>query len=99
MKKIILQQAIAELGDAIEYYEQQQRGLGLKLKKEVEEMMKWIEANPLTPQLRDGGYRCVNLKIFPYYNYIAYLVRQENLWILAIAHSHRKPFYWIKRIP
>ena len=48
MKKVILEQALAELSDAIEY--------------------------------------------------IAYIERQEVLWILAIAHSHRKPEYWIKRM-
>jgi hypothetical protein len=33
--------------------------------------------------------------IFPYY--IAYIVRGNVLWILAIAHSHRRPDYWIDR--
>ncbi len=36
MKIIILQQAFEELNDAVEYYEEQQNGLGLKLKEEVE---------------------------------------------------------------
>jgi len=35
------------------------------------------------------------LRIFPYY--IAYLIRGDVLWILAIAHSHRQPQYWIER--
>jgi len=42
-----------------------------------------------------SGYRRVNLKTFPYY--IAYIVREDTLWILAIAHSHSKPEYWILR--
>lgn len=97
MKKVILEQALAELSDAIEYYEEQQHGLGLKLKEEVEEVIEWIENNAATPRIRDGGFRRVNLKVFPYF--IAYITRQETLWILAIAHSHRKPEYWIRRMP
>lgn len=95
MKKIILQQAFEELNDAIAYYEVQQPGLGLKMKEEVNQYVLWILNNPTIPRLRMGGYRRVNLKVFPYY--IAYLVHRETLWILAIAHSHRKPVYWITR--
>ena len=95
MKKIILQQAFEELNDAIAYYEEQQDGLGLRLKDEVEQHVNWILGNSSIPRIRRGGYRCVNLKIFPYY--IAYIIREDTLWILAIAHCHRKPEYWIKR--
>ena len=42
MKKIILQQAFEELNDAIAYYEEQQDGLGLRLKDEVEQHVNWI---------------------------------------------------------
>ncbi len=95
MKKRILQLAFDELSDAITYYEEQQVGLGLRLKDEVDKHVNWILSNSTVPQVRRGGYRRVNLKIFPYH--IAYIIREDTLWILAIAHSHRKPEYWIKR--
>ncbi|MCK5508465.1 MAG: type II toxin-antitoxin system RelE/ParE family toxin [Desulfobacterales bacterium] len=95
MKKIILQQAFEELNDAIAYYEEQQAGLGLRLKDEVDQHVNWILGNSTVPEIRRGGYRRVNLKVFPYY--IAYILREYTLWILAIAHGHRKPEYWIKR--
>ena len=34
-------------------------------------------------------------EVFPYY--IAYIVRGDVLWILAIGHSHSRPEYWIER--
>ncbi len=95
MKKRILQLAFDELSDAIAYYEEQQVGLGLRLKVEVDKHVNWILSNSTVPQVRRGGYRRVNLKIFPYH--IAYIIREDTLWVLAIAHSHRKPEYWIKR--
>jgi hypothetical protein len=95
MKKIILQQAFEELNDAIAYYEEQQAELGLRLKDEVDQHINWILGHSTVPKIRSGGYRRVNLKVFPYY--IAYIVRKETLWILAIAHGHRRPEYWIKR--
>ncbi|MEA1934813.1 MAG: type II toxin-antitoxin system RelE/ParE family toxin [Thermodesulfobacteriota bacterium] len=95
MKTIVLQQAFEELNDAIVYYEEQQAGLGLKLKDEIDQHVNWILGNYTVPQIRRGGYRRVNLKVFPYY--IAYIIREGTIWILAIAHGHRKPEYWIKR--
>ncbi len=95
MNKVILEQASKELQDAIAYYEEEQPGLGLRLKGEIDEHVKWIINNPNVPRIRKGGFRRVSLKVFPYY--IAYIIRQDTLWILAIAHSHRKPEYWIER--
>ena len=95
MKRIILQQAFDELTDAVEHYEEEQPGLGLRLKDEIDKHVSWIMDNPIVPSIRKGDYRRVNLKVFPYY--IAYIIREDKLWILAIAHSHRKPEYWIAR--
>jgi len=36
-----------------------------------------------------------NLRIFPYY--LPYIIRGENIWLLAVAQAQRKPRYWIKR--
>ena len=67
MKVIILEQALEELHDAIDYYEEKQNGLGLKLKEEIETHVNWILQNPEAPRERAKCYRRVNLKIFPYY--------------------------------
>ena len=95
MKTIIIEQALEELKAAVEYYEDQQRGLGLKLTEEIEQHVKWISKNTEIPRLRPGGYRRVNLKIFPFY--IAYIIKKDVVWIAAIAHGYRKPGYWIQR--
>lgn len=58
MKKVILQQALTELSDAIEYYEEQQHGLGLKLKDEVEEVIEWIDNNAATPRILVDSSHC-----------------------------------------
>ena len=49
MKKKILQQAFEELNDAIAYYEEQQIGLGLRLKDEVDQHVNWILDNSTVP--------------------------------------------------
>ena len=95
MKLTILQQADEELYQAAKYYENQQAGLGYKFLDEVEQHVMWIKRNPTTARLRQGNYRRVNLKIFPFY--IPYVIHHDTIWILAIAHSYRKPNYWNER--
>ena len=95
MNKVILQQAYEELNDAVEHYEEKQAGLGLRMMGEIDKHVQWIMQNYTVPRVRKGGYRRVNPKTFPYN--IAYRVRVDTMWILAIAHNHRKPEYWITR--
>ncbi len=90
-----LPQARSELQDAVSYYEGELSGLGLRFWDEVDQHIAWIMENAEVPRLRPGGYRRVNLKIFPYY--ISYMVRDPVIWVLAIAHGHTRPEYWIDR--
>jgi plasmid stabilization system protein ParE len=90
-----LSQAKSELEDAASYYESELEGLGRRFWDEVDEHVSWIAQNPEVPRLRPGGYRRVNLKIFPYY--IPYIIRDPMIRILAIAHGHQRPEYWIDR--
>ncbi len=91
----IVAEAEFELTEAIERYEEIERGLGLRLKDEARAVVTWIEAHPTTPRVRPAGYRRVNLKVFRYY--IAYAVRNDTIWVLAIAHGHRRPEFWADR--
>ena len=95
MQTRIVAEAEFELGEAIARYEEIEAGLGLRLKDETRTAIAWIEAHPDTPRVRPAGYRRVNLKIFRYF--IAYVVREETIWVLAIAHSHRRPEFWRAR--
>jgi plasmid stabilization system protein ParE len=92
---IVLPQAADEFEDGVAYYEDRQPGLGRRFRDEVDRHIGWIATHSEIPRLRSGGYRRVNLKIFPYY--IAYVQIGETVWILAIAHAHREPEYWIER--
>lgn len=96
MKIIFIQQEYDELIDAVEYYEERQIDLGLRMLDEVNQRVEWLLNNALVPRIRTGGYRIVNLKVFPYY--IPYIIYDNSLWIIAIAHNQRNPIYWIKRM-
>jgi toxin ParE1/3/4 len=95
VKLEILQEAEAELSQAVARYEEIEPGLGIRLKEEARKALFWIRENPDLPRLRPTGYRRVNLKVFRYY--IAYHTWNNAIWVLAFAHGHRRPEYWIER--
>ena len=95
MKVEILQEAEEELNQAIVRYEEIEAGLGIRLKEEARLAIRWIGDNPELPRLRPKGYRRVNLKVFPYY--VAYSIWADSIWVLAIAHGHRRPEFWLQR--
>lgn len=87
--------ADAEFAAQVEYYEDEQPGLGQRFYREVIHCLDWIADNPEIPRLRTH-YRRVNLKVFPFY--VAYVLEGDLVWVLAIAHGHRKPGYWMDRM-
>jgi hypothetical protein len=87
-------EADAEFGAQVEYYEGKEAGLGVRFYREVIGFLDWIAEHPLVPRLRKT-YRRVNLKVFPFY--VAYVFEGDFVWVLAIAHSKKRPGYWMRR--
>lgn len=90
-----------ELARAAEWYEERRPGLGADLLAEVKRalgiLVSFPFSSPLWPDLAVHleVRRCV-LRRFPYS--IAYLVHLDTLVILAVAHEHREPSYWLDRL-
>ncbi len=93
---ITLDEAEREFEQSVEHYESKQLGLGTRFRNEVAATVGWISGNPEIPRLRRKRYRRVNLRVFPHY--IAYVIREDTIWIVAIAHGHQRPEFWLKRI-
>jgi plasmid stabilization system protein ParE len=96
MTVIILREAEDELAESALYYESKEPGLGTRLRAEVATVADWILRNPEVPPLRPKGYRRVNLRVFPHY--VAYIIRGDTIWVVAIAHGHQRPEFWLGRI-
>ena len=95
MKITFLEEANREFSAAVAYYDRQESGLGQRFEDEIDRTLLWLADHPQICPLRRGVYRRMNLHIFPYY--IPYVVRESTLWVIALAHSRRRPEYWIKR--
>ena len=93
----LTREALAELECVTGDYEARSSGLGVRFRSEVERACEGILQYPYQGSERKGGFRRVNLPGFPYY--ITYVVIDELLLVLAVAHSARHPDYWKNRIP
>ncbi len=96
MELIFAKIARAEMADAKRYYERQQRGLGLAFQHEAAVSAKRILEQPLAWQVEIDPVRRFLFNRFPYK--MLYVIRGERIIVLAVAHQHRNPDYWIERI-
>ena len=84
-----------EMRDASRYYEERSRGLGDDFIDEIEQGLSRIQHFPMAWLIYEGEYRCYILKRFPYG--LIYRIESEKIFIVAVAHLHRKPGYWKER--
>ncbi len=92
----LLPAAQSELDEAIHWYGQQAPGLGDSFLQEFLRSIQLIERHPngwhpLSSQIR----RC-RLRRFPYG--IIYNIDPDGILVLAVAHLHRRPSYWLGRV-
>ena len=96
MKLRFTSPAYKELADGIAYYESQQEGLGERFKDAVDLGLQRILEYPEGWECYSRSTRKHTLEIFPYK--VIYTIEKDIIFIIAVAHSHRKPDYWIDRI-
>lgn len=78
------------------WYESNDTGLGRRFRDEVFHVLYQISQDPTLWRERDGGYRRVNCPVFPYY--VAYVIRNSEIRVVAVAHGHREPGFWRGRL-
>lgn len=95
MKVRLLAAAQQELADAFFWYNAQAVNLGYDFLDEFDRAIRRSVTFPLgCPEIDPGLRRCL-LNRFPYG--LIYGLDGETLVVVAVAHLHRKPSYWIDR--
>ncbi|HSC08378.1 MAG TPA: type II toxin-antitoxin system RelE/ParE family toxin [Steroidobacteraceae bacterium] len=89
--------ASAELADAIRWYEQQRAGLGGELLDAITEAVDPIRTHPEigVPRRTRRPTRQLLVNRFPYN--VVYRIRDDNIYVVAVAHTSRRPDYWEHR--
>jgi len=80
---------------AIQYYDDCQHGLGRRFRFIVESSIKKIAEAPFMYRILQAPFRRFLLPKFPYA--IMYSIEPDHIRIIAVAHTKRKPGYWLSR--
>lgn len=84
-----------ELNDACDWFERQQPGLGVRLRDEVRKATLQIARTPLLFPIEMGEVRRYIMNPFSYT--LRYVLRSDEVWVMAVSHQHRHPDYWVER--
>lgn len=88
-------EARTEADASVEFYDARLDGLGLRFLAAVEEATERISVSPDAGAPLLGGYRKRIVPGFPYN--IIYRVWEDHVYVVAVAHQHRRPGYWRQR--
>lgn len=95
MRVIFTRYAKQELEDAVRYYEYAYSGLGKAFKEEIRRAVLRIAEYPQAWSVEYSDVRKYLLHKFPYK--LLYSTEEDHILVIAVAHQHRKPNYWIGR--
>jgi len=97
---LVESEASSELREAALWYEAERSGVGLAfltaVDRGMEQVAAWPETGTPVPGVSaDLPVRKLSIPRFPYY--LAYLVTDDAIHVLAVAHERRRPGYWHRR--
>lgn len=95
MHVIFTRYAKLELDGAVRFYELEYSGLGKRFKEEIKKAALRIAEYPQAWSVERRNIRKCLLHKFPYK--LLYSIEENHILVIAVAHQHRKPDYWIDR--
>lgn len=94
------EEADGELVEAAEWHEKQRQGLGDDFRAEMYASFEFIAESPLhyphVETLRTK--RNIRRRVMDRFSYVViYEILSDEVFVLAVAHSSRRPNYWARR--
>ncbi|MEX0806708.1 MAG: type II toxin-antitoxin system RelE/ParE family toxin [Candidatus Binatia bacterium] len=88
-------EARAEMRESVEFYEARLDGLGFRFLSAVGQTTERISIHPEVGAPLASEFRKRIVPGFPYN--IIYRVWEDYIYLVAVAHHHRRPGYWRDR--
>jgi toxin ParE1/3/4 len=101
MKLVIAAEVEAEIDAIVGWYERQRTGLSVDFFAELQAILDEVLLRPLRfavlgkPKIA-RQLRRAPLQRFPYN--VVFHVQNDEIFVVAVAHTSRKPNYWKKRL-
>jgi toxin ParE1/3/4 len=96
MRTRLHRDASAELRAAARYLEEQRPGYGTRLLVAAQQKFEYLQQFPSTGKRTLANARRIFIQGFPYS--VIYILRPDEIYVIAIAHHRRDPNYWLPRI-
>jgi toxin ParE1/3/4 len=96
MKSIIIhQESVYEIKDAFEWYLRRNPDSASAFELELDRAVHAIRNGPESCSFHEYGGRYRQIKNFPYL--VIFEIHKDDVGILAVCHTSRKPGYWSSR--
>lgn len=89
-------QALADIQQAIDYYEEQQTGLGIDFENVLNDHLNRLEKHPFH-SIRYTNIRCLPVQRFPYMVHYSVDEIEQVVRIQAVFHTALDPGKWDER--
>lgn len=90
-------QALADIQEITDWYNEQQIGLGGRFQKTVIKHINSLCKDPQVYAIRYKEIRCMNIKKFPYMTHFYINDANNTVEVLAVISTSRNPVTWQKK--
>jgi toxin ParE1/3/4 len=95
-------EAAREVEAIVDWYDSQRAGLGAEFFAQLRRDLQHLRENPrMSPPWPGGRARTLDVRRFIMERFpfaLPYIVREDLVVVLAIAHERRHPEYWLERV-
>jgi plasmid stabilization system protein ParE len=90
-------QALADIREIADWYDDKQIGLGKRFKETVVKQIDYLKKNPSICPIRYSQIRCVLVKKFPYMAHFYINQETKTIEVLAVISTDRNPKIWLEK--
>src|SRR6476660_1784344 len=91
-----LTMAETEVDNAVSWHREQTEDQSLNFLNELDHAVQVVKAYPLLAAEIEPDIRRFLFRRFPYS--LIYGIDEDTIVVIAVAHDHREPQYWIERV-
>jgi hypothetical protein len=84
-----------EVDEAVVWFDERVEGKGMDFLDELDRVVRLVKAYPFAGTEIELEIRRSLFARFPYA--LIYGIEEQTIVVIAVAHSHRVPNYWVKR--
>lgn len=86
--------ALNDIQNATDWYNEQSSGLGTRFQKQVKSQINFLKSNPFAFTTRYNDVRCMLIKKFSFLVHFTIDEKQLVVEVFAVYHTSRNPEIW-----